>query len=87
MWYKKEEQPTRMGFWYLGTGMGVIVGAIASFGFQHYVGHSFTSWQIMFLVFGIITIFVGICVVVSDFLHRLSFLLLIKGLILFVTSC
>lgn len=65
MWYKKEEQPTRIGFWYLGTGIGVIVGAIASFGFQHYVGHSFTSWQIMFLVFGIITCFVGICVVVS----------------------
>lgn len=72
MWYKKHEQPVRMGWWYLGTGTGVIVGAIASFGFQHYVGHSFTSWQIMFLVFGIITIAVGICVVVSEILISFS---------------
>lgn len=66
MWYKKHEQPTRMGWWYLGTGCGTIMGAIASFGFQHYDGKSFTSWQIMFLVFGLITIAVGICVVVSE---------------------
>jgi MFS family permease len=63
MWYKKHEQPTRCGIWYLGTGTGTIVGALASFGFQHYTGTSFKSWQIMFLVFGLITIAVGICVV------------------------
>ncbi|KAJ9155594.1 Allantoate permease [Pleurostoma richardsiae] len=62
MWYKKSEQPPRMGFWYVGTGTGSIIGSIASFGFQHYTGKEFTSWQIMFLVFGLITIATGITV-------------------------
>lgn len=60
MWYKRTEQPPRMGFWYVGTGTGTIIGALASFGFQHYTaGTTFSSWQIMFLVFGLITISVG----------------------------
>ncbi|TVY44230.1 Thiamine pathway transporter [Lachnellula occidentalis] len=63
MWYKKSEQPFRIGIWYLGTGCGTIVGALFSYGFQHYDGKVFRSWQIMFLVCGIITIAAGICVV------------------------
>ncbi|TVY13479.1 putative transporter protein [Lachnellula arida] len=63
MWYKKSEQPFRIGIWYLGTGCGTIVGALFSYGFQHYNGKAFRSWQIMFLVCGIITIAAGICVV------------------------
>lgn len=62
MWYKKSEQPPRMGFWYVGTGTGTIIGALASFGFQHVENDYFTSWQIMFLVFGLITIVVGVLV-------------------------
>lgn len=62
MWYKRSEQPPRMGFWYAGTGTGTVIGALASFGFQHYTSETFTSWQIMFLVFGLITILVGILV-------------------------
>lgn len=64
MWYKKSEQPLRCGIWYLGTGTGTIVGALASYGFQHYTGTHFKSWQVMFLMFGLITIVVGICVFV-----------------------
>lgn len=64
MWYKRSEQPPRMGFWYVGTGTGSVIGALASFGFQHYTAKAFTSWQIMFLVFGLITIAVGILVMV-----------------------
>lgn len=63
MWYKKNEQPFRIGLWYLGTGTATIAGALSSYGFQHYVGKTFKSWQIMFLVFGLITIAVGVCVV------------------------
>lgn len=68
MWYKRSEQPPRMGFWYVGTGTGSVIGALASFGFQHYTDKAFTSWQIMFLVFGLITIAVGglVMVVVPD---------------------
>jgi MFS family permease len=64
MWYKRSEQPPRMGFWYVGTGTAPIIGSLASYGFQHYTGKQFTSWQIMFLLFGLITIVVGICVVI-----------------------
>ncbi|KAI0480890.1 allantoate permease [Xylariaceae sp. FL0804] len=64
MWYKKSEQPARVGFWYVGTGTGTIIGALTSFGFQHYHSDRFTSWQIMFLLFGLITIVVGILVTV-----------------------
>ncbi|MCJ1388520.1 hypothetical protein MMC18_001367 [Xylographa bjoerkii] len=63
MWYKKNEQPPRIGFWYLGTGTGTIIGALASYGFQHYTSKTFTSWQILFLLMGLITIVVGILVV------------------------
>ena len=76
MWYKKAEQPPRMGLWYVGTGTGTIIGALASFGFQHYTSDVFTSWQIMFLVFGLITIAVGLVVawVVPDSPMKCKFL-------------
>lgn len=62
MWYKRSEQPARVGFWAVGSGVGTIIGALASFGFQHYSSNDFTSWQIMFLLFGLITIVVGVLV-------------------------
>ncbi|KAL6703743.1 hypothetical protein ACN47E_009124 [Coniothyrium glycines] len=64
MWYKKKEQPLRTGIWYLGVGTGTIIGSLISFGFQHYTSASFTSWQIMFLVVGLVTVAVGITVVI-----------------------
>lgn len=63
MWYKRSEQPLRMGIWYLSTGIGQIVGALASYGFQFYDGQTFKSWQIMFLLFGLITIAIGLVTV------------------------
>ncbi|KAF2112864.1 allantoin permease [Lophiotrema nucula] len=63
MWYKKNEQPPRVGIWYLGTGTGTIIGSLISYGFQHYYSPTFTSWQIMFLVIGIITMAMGITVI------------------------
>lgn len=59
MWYKKSEQPPRVGLWYVGTGIAKMVGAVTSFGFQHYDGDRFRSWQIMFLVWGLVTVVVG----------------------------
>lgn len=64
MWYKRHEQPPRVGIWYLGTGSGTIIGSLISFGFQHYHGNAFFSWQIMFLVVGLVTISVGVLVVI-----------------------
>ncbi|KAF2095380.1 allantoin permease [Rhizodiscina lignyota] len=60
MWYKKNEAPLRVGIWYLGTGTGTICGSLISYGFQHYHGTSFKSWQIMFLVVGLVTVGMGV---------------------------
>lgn len=37
-----------------------MIGGLISFGFLHYHGRDFTSWQIMFLVVGLITVVFGI---------------------------
>lgn len=63
MWYKKHEQPIRVGLWYLGTGTGVISGSLLSYAFQHVNSTALYSWQILFLVVGLITVAIGITVV------------------------
>ncbi|QLG70574.1 hypothetical protein HG535_0A05150 [Zygotorulaspora mrakii] len=60
MYYTKAEQSARIGFWATQAGTGYVVGGLISFGFQHYHGKSFTSWQIMFLVVGLVTVAFGI---------------------------
>ena len=45
--------------WYIGVGCASIIGALLSFGFQHYNGTAFRNWQILYLVVGLFTIFIG----------------------------
>lgn len=52
-----------MGIWYVGTGTASIMGALVAYGLLFYTSNHFRSWQIMFLIFGLITIVVGICIV------------------------
>ncbi|PWY91205.1 MFS general substrate transporter [Aspergillus heteromorphus CBS 117.55] len=63
MWYKRDEQPKRIGFWYLGTGTATIVGALVAYGLLFYTDNEFYSWLIMFLIFGLLTIAVGVTVI------------------------
>lgn len=60
MYYTKSEQSARIGYWAAQAGTGYIVGGLISFGFLHYHGKTFTSWQIMFLVVGLVTVAFGI---------------------------
>ncbi|OAA70596.1 allantoin permease [Cordyceps fumosorosea ARSEF 2679] len=60
MWYKRSEQPLRVGIWYVSTGAGQIVGALASYGLQFHRGGLLASWQILFLVFGLLTVLIGV---------------------------
>ncbi|KAJ6110881.1 allantoate permease [Penicillium sp. IBT 16267x] len=62
MWYKRHEQPPRMGLWYLGSGTAQIIGALVAYGLLFYTGKEFLNWQLMFLVIGLITITIGICI-------------------------
>ncbi|KAJ5748599.1 uncharacterized protein N7511_010295 [Penicillium nucicola] len=64
MWYKRDEQPKRMGIWYLGTGTASIMGALVAYGLLFYTSNTFKPWQIMFLIFGLITIAVGISITI-----------------------
>ncbi|TKX19466.1 MFS transporter-like protein 155 [Elsinoe australis] len=61
-WYTKTEQPARFGLWYCGVGLGQILGALTSFGFQHVTNASIANWRIMFIVLGCITVVVGFLV-------------------------
>ncbi|ETN42385.1 uncharacterized protein HMPREF1541_01539 [Cyphellophora europaea CBS 101466] len=66
MWYRRSEQVSRMGIWYQGTSLGPAISSLISYGFLHYANSNpnanFKSWQILFLLYGLITIVVGICV-------------------------
>lgn len=58
-WYTKSEQAPRFAFWYLGLGLGQILGGIVSFAFQHIKFASISGWRIMFIVLGLVTVIIG----------------------------
>ncbi|KAG6032365.1 hypothetical protein E4U41_007228 [Claviceps citrina] len=61
-WYTKSEQAPRFSFWYLGLGLGQIVGGLVSFGFQHMSpGAALAGWRTMFVVLGSVTVVIGTC--------------------------
>lgn len=64
-WYTRAEQPSRFAFYYLGLGLGQILGGCISFGFQlvSVSGSDILApWRIMFLTTGLGTVVIGICV-------------------------
>jgi MFS family permease len=64
-WYTKSEQAPRFSFWYVGLGVGQILGGAVSYGFQHMgPGAQLAGWRTMFVVLGAVTVLIGICVLV-----------------------
>lgn len=61
-WYSRQEQPLRFSIWYCGVGVGQIIGALTSFGFQFVSNNavSIANWRIMFIVLGLCTVIVGV---------------------------
>jgi sugar phosphate permease len=61
-WYTKSEQAPRFAFWHSAPGVGQLIGALLSFGFQA-VPKSFhvQSWRLLFITLGIVTLVVGVC--------------------------
>ncbi|KAI5306081.1 hypothetical protein KEM56_002280 [Ascosphaera pollenicola] len=59
---KTLKQPMRMGIWYMGCGTAPVVGSLVAYGLLFYTGTAFKAWQILFLVFGLITIATGLLV-------------------------
>lgn len=64
MYYNKRQQVARMGIWSVMAGTATIFGGLLSFAFQHIHVQKFKSWQILFLVIGLITIAFGFFVMV-----------------------
>lgn len=60
MWYKRSEQPMRMGIWIGSAGIGYVLAGIASFGIGH-IGGALSSWKYMFLIWGAVTASWGKC--------------------------
>ena len=64
MWYKRPEQVLRMGYWYQGTSIGPAVSSPVSYGFGKWAAADprlqFKSWQVLFLIYGLVTICCGI---------------------------
>lgn len=49
MWYKRSEQPFRMGFWIGSAGLAYIIAGIAAFGIGH-MHAGLASWRLIYLV-------------------------------------
>jgi MFS family permease len=63
-WYTKSEQAPRFSFWYLGLGLGQIVGGAVSYGFQHMGPNAqLAGWRTMFVTLGVLTVVAGAAVI------------------------
>jgi MFS family permease len=60
-WYTKSEQAPRFALWHSAPGVGQIFGGLLSYAFQAvpHDGRFLNGWRLMFLVLGILTMFVG----------------------------
>ncbi|KAI0141728.1 major facilitator superfamily domain-containing protein [Xylariaceae sp. FL1272] len=55
-WYRRAEQPLRVAAWYGTNGIAASVAAALSYGLAHIRSPLLESWQIIFLVVGLLTI-------------------------------
>ncbi|EXJ95519.1 hypothetical protein A1O1_00641 [Capronia coronata CBS 617.96] len=55
MWYKRADQPFKLGIWNACGGLAYILAGIASFGIGH-IHASIASWRFIFLLFGAFTV-------------------------------
>ncbi|KAL4787473.1 major facilitator superfamily domain-containing protein [Aspergillus varians] len=59
MFYKRSEQPLRMAIWLSANGAATMVGALLGFGLGHAHNTSLKSWQLIFLVIGLLNLVTG----------------------------
>ncbi|KAK4188930.1 major facilitator superfamily domain-containing protein [Podospora australis] len=55
-WYRRSEQPLRVAAWYGTNGLGTIAAALLSYGLGHVTNSRLASWQLIFLITGLITV-------------------------------
>lgn len=62
IWYRREEQASRVIYWYMMNGMQQIVGGLLAYCFSLITSGPLKSWQWIFLVYGVISVLFGIFV-------------------------
>ncbi|EPE03848.1 allantoate permease [Ophiostoma piceae UAMH 11346] len=62
VWYKRDEQASRVTYWYMMNGAQQVVGGLLAYCFSLISSGPLKSWQWIFLVYGIISILFGIFV-------------------------
>ncbi|KAI1488030.1 major facilitator superfamily domain-containing protein [Biscogniauxia mediterranea] len=62
MWYRREEQASRVTYWYMMNGAQQIVGGLLAYCFTLITTGPLKSWQWLFLSYGIISICFGVFV-------------------------
>ncbi|GME27995.1 Major facilitator superfamily [Neofusicoccum parvum] len=67
MWYRKEEQGTRVSWFYVCNSVTKIFGGLVAYGIS-WAETSFATWRIFFLAIGVLTMAVGVlvCVFLPD---------------------
>lgn len=60
MFYTREEQTKRVGYWFLMNGMGVIFLGLIAFGLIHTKTPNFHPWQWLMIITGALTLFVAV---------------------------
>lgn len=56
MFYTREEQTQRTGYWFLMNGFAIIFLGLISFGLLHVKSHAFLPWQWIMIITGLITL-------------------------------
>ncbi|CAK7221644.1 hypothetical protein SEUCBS140593_004635 [Sporothrix eucalyptigena] len=62
IWYRREEQASRVTYWYMMNGAQQVVGGLLAYCFSLITTGPLKSWQWIFLIYGIISIFFGLFV-------------------------
>ena len=60
MFYTREEQTRRVGYWYLMNGFAIIFLGLVSFGLLHIRSTKFMPWQWLMIITGLLTLVVGV---------------------------
>mgnify|MGYP000315521069 CR=1 FL=1 len=64
-WYKKDEQFLRTACWFASNGFGTIIGLAIAYGlYGNQDSYSLPAWKLVFVVTGVLTIFLGMLIIV-----------------------
>lgn len=60
-WYKKEEQFSRIAYWFSCNGAGALLGGGIAYGLAHHADSlTIESWRVLFIITGLLTIVFGV---------------------------